>query len=697
MRVYHLSAAAAFFTAHAAARSVVDKTSLTFLFQNNLNPLDDENHVGAILLDPMTGKEGAALCANLDETLLPIETITEHAEDFLHQLRYLEFSGQVGVDAKFFIANGTLSIPPLGLGDKPHIEPLGPGNPRLSVLCTQSNKSNSTSTSSTAASNQVSVRSKRDGNTYVGYRNLKSFRFLGIPYANPPSRFEYSTVYDKCDQTIDAQNYGVNCPQDDDMTTSEDCLFLNIQTPYLPKTGKYDKLRPVLFTIHGGAYTGGNGGSEFDAGNFASREDIVGVSINYRLSTLGFLAIPGTDIKGNFGIGDQVTALRWVRKNIALFGGDPERITIIGESAGAGSVKALLGSPPVIRENLIVGAIAQSNLGGGAGMGPGAAYSTPYSSYYTIEESYAIAGQQIFHEAGCNQTELSEQIQCLKTTPAQTVVDLDNVARFVVQDGHFVNSKELNVANRNGSTAHVNVIFGTTADDGTMAFQWPQGDFISEADFITAALEINRALAESIIDSNLFPMWHTGNLTLDAFNVSQRVVTDVGFRCVDEAIVYGGSHSKVFKSAYYYTFDRGYGGYDPNNVGASGLANGPIEPGYPHGNPNKPYFRLHGSELPFTYGNVDPVRDENDIKAAQLVTGYFASFAKTGNPNPSDLYLRVRGYEDTIHGIQESGPWLPVSGKTGPAKSLDYPARTGDFPDLAQCAWLKYPITFYLD
>jgi carboxylesterase type B len=87
----------------------------------------------------------------------------------------------------------------------------------------------------------------------------------------------------------------------------------------------------VLFSIHGGGFTGGDGGatSGQDSGNFASREDIVGVEINYRLSTLGFLAIPGTDIKGNFGIGDQVVALEWVKKNIAQFGGDPNRVTIV--------------------------------------------------------------------------------------------------------------------------------------------------------------------------------------------------------------------------------------------------------------------------------------------------------------------------------------------------------------------------------
>ena len=174
---------------------------------------------------------------------------------------------------------------------------------------------------------------------------------------------------------------------------------------------------------------------------------------------------------------------------------------------------------------------------------------------------------------------------------------------------------------------------------------YPQGNFTSEADFIAAALGIDQAKAHAIIDSRLFPLYSTGNLSLDAFNVSQRVMTDVGFRCIDEAIVYAGPRSGAFPRAYYYAFDRTNGGYDPNGLGATGLSAGPVTPGYPYGNPNLPYFRLHGSEIGFTYGNVFP-RDAADTKATQLITGYFASFAKTGDPNPSEVYLRVRGYSE---------------------------------------------------
>jgi len=124
----------------------------------------------------------------------------------------------------------------------------------------------------------------------------------------------------------------------------------------------------LFYRIHGGGFEGGSGSDpQTDGGNLASREDIVTVTFNYRIGTLGFLAIPGTDIKGKFGIGDQVNALDWVLANIASFGGDPKQITITGESAGAASVRVHLGSAQCIGK--FQGAIAMSDLGGGIDLG----------------------------------------------------------------------------------------------------------------------------------------------------------------------------------------------------------------------------------------------------------------------------------------------------------------------------------------
>lgn len=329
----------------------------------------------------------------------------------------------------------------------------------------------------------------------------------------------------------------------------------------------------------------------------ASREDIVVVTINYRLTTLGILAIPRTNITGNYGIQDQITALQWVINNIAAFGGDASQIIIEGSSAGAGSVRVLLGSPPAIGK--YQGAIAQSNLGGGVDLGltgthtdvlltmrymlmPSSDlgnYGTSYSSYLTVNQSYTIAGQNIFHEAGCNQTSLDAQIACLTLVDPLTLVALHDVANKVVQDGYIVNTEQLIVSAKNASTAHVPVIFGTARDDGAAFTTYPKGvNVTSEVQGIMLELGISQFYAQSIIDSGLFPYYDTGNVTLDSFNVSQRVITDNMFRCVDEATVYAGAVTGAFERAYYYTSERTQLGYDPNRLGGP-----PVTPGYPYG------------------------------------------------------------------------------------------------------------------
>lgn len=238
---------------------------------------------------------------------------------------------------------------------------------------------------------------------------------------------------------------------------------------------------------------------------------------------------------------------------LCILGGDPNKVTIIGESAGAGSVRALLGSPPVIKEKLINGAVSQSNLGGGVTLGQSGDYGTTYSSYLTVAASYAQAGQQIFLAAGCNQTTIAAQIACLKTVPALTIQNLPTVARYVVQDGTYVNTEQLDVSNKNGSTADVNVIFGTTANDGASFSTYPKTPVTSESQGLQVGLGISAYYANLIITSGLFPYYDTGNITLDSFNVTQRVATDKTFRCIDEATVYAGAETGAFKSAYYYT------------------------------------------------------------------------------------------------------------------------------------------------
>ncbi len=196
--------------------------------------------------------------------------------------------------------------------------------------------------------------------------------FAGIPYAAPPVgalRFSKPRPHEGWSGTRPAQRFGNAAlqPPGSGMTSSpprrmgEDCLTLNVTTPALD-----DASRPVLFWIHGGGFRTGQGAIPWYNGtSFAKRGDIVTVSINYRLGAFGFANLSqtpdaGEDATGSgvAGLLDQIAALEWVRDNIAAFGGDPDRVTIAGESAGAMSVGTLLGCPAA--RGLFRGAIAQS-------------------------------------------------------------------------------------------------------------------------------------------------------------------------------------------------------------------------------------------------------------------------------------------------------------------------------------------------
>ncbi|KAI8935174.1 hypothetical protein NX059_007767 [Plenodomus lindquistii] len=654
------------------------QSSLTLIYQNNLNGSDDKNHVGAIILDATSQADAAAACASLNEALLPKVTIQNHVADFKDALSYQDFAKYTDSGDGYFINGGIVSV-------KEKVRFCSGSqysDKKLPVLCTQSANNGS---SSAGPVNGSHITVSAGGNTFAGYRNQKSFRFLGIPYANPPKRFEYSSLYSETGKTIQATSYGSQCAQGS--SGSEDCMFLNIQTPYIPKAGSRRSLRPVLFWIHGGGFTGGSGADPLsDGGNLASKEDLVVVNINYRLSTLGFLAVPGTDIRGNFGIADQITALDWVIANIAAFGGDAKRITIAGESAGAGSVRALLGSPRAIGK--YQGAIAMSNLGGGVTLGLSGDYGTTYSTYYTISQSYNVAGPQIFAAAGCNSTSTAAQIACLKQAPPSKLVALPTVARYVVQDGTYITTPSLILSTRNTSTAHIPVIFGTARNDGASFSTYPKTPITNHTQGLQLALGINTTWANAIIASTLFPLLPTGNLTLDSFTVSQRIATDKTFRCIDQATAYAGARTHAFKKAYYYEFTRTIDGYDPNHLGQ------------PVGDdPANPYFRLHGADMPWLFGTLSRIRDREDLWSVQLVSSYFAAFVRGGDPNPGSGYLDARGYASVGEGVRMGGRWNEVGASAqggDELRLLDWPSRSVEFVDVEQCAWLGYPLDYYL-
>lgn len=246
--------------------------------------------------------------------------------------------------------------------------------------------------------------------------------FAGIPYAAPPvgrNRFRAAQPVEPWTDVRDATRFGPAAPQvpTGGLTASapvrwdEDCLTLNITTPALD-----DGRRPVLFWIHGGGYRTGQGAIPwYNGARFARRGDIVVVSINYRLGALGFTDL--SELGGDFatsganGILDQITALTWVRDNIERFGGDPARVTIAGESAGAFSVSTLLASPAA--EGLFRAAIAQSG---------GAHHTLPPAAGRTVARS-------LLDELGVDSAEAVQAVS------AETILDAQARVSEAIGDG----------------------------------------------------------------------------------------------------------------------------------------------------------------------------------------------------------------------------------------------------------------------
>ncbi|RDL31458.1 Carboxylic ester hydrolase [Venustampulla echinocandica] len=633
-------------------------SDLTLLINNDLlGPQSPSANSGVILLTTRSQRSAASACEKLGESLWAPELNTSSIQPTLD---YLTFQGKYPQDQQYWIASSPSALRAIdGRGRISDSETLPWAY--LPALCTQSAPFSNISAQDTSSKWQVAVHSNNDDIT--GFRDRLSFRFLGIRYAPQPKRFTYSTPYIGAKNNVSATSYGSQCIQSG-TDGSEDCLFLNVWTPYLPAHGG-DTRKPVMFWIHGGAFTGGTGNDPtFDGGNIASRGDVVMVAINYRLGSLGFLALDDGVTKGNYGLADIVNALDWVRNNIRDFGGDPDRITIFGQSAGAASVRALLASPKA--KGKFAAAIPMSNLGGGG-------YGTTYSSWMTIDSEVSTTANPILTATNCSTA--SSKIDCLRAVPASKFPTLPATARYLVVDGTYLTTSELPLgSDAEGSLSKVHLLQGLMRDDGGAITSYIQTTNLSES-ITTDGFNTSVVVGSP----NLFPIPEGSNATLNIFNVTARVATDTIFRCVDQAAAYAGVLNNVFApNQYFYEFNRSYQtpGWDPN----APVCDAPITSTHPHGNPDQEYFKCHSGELYYVFGTIlrmgYTLRDENDLPFEQFTLDSWTSFARTYDPNPDVGLLKARNYSNTIAEIEKSGTWAPLSNgerNGGMVRQLQWP------------------------
>jgi para-nitrobenzyl esterase len=245
--------------------------------------------------------------------------------------------------------------------------------------------------------------------------------FLGVPYAEPPTeehRWTLPRTAATPDDDVDASRAGSPCPQSlpvpgDHPAPSEDCLTLNVTTP---RQSASDTHLPVMVWWHGGGYTSG-AGSSYDAQRLADRGNVMVVTINYRLGVFGYLGMPGMAGGGDFGLADQIESLRWVQSNASAFGGNPDNVTVVGESAGAMSACAALTSPST--KGLIDKAIMASGncmlRWPDGGLYPGVPAHTPYASRADNQSTSVEAARRL----GCSG---DDAIACLRKLPVDRLL-----------------------------------------------------------------------------------------------------------------------------------------------------------------------------------------------------------------------------------------------------------------------------------
>lgn len=434
--------------------------------------------------------------------------------------------------------------------------------------------------------------------------DLPACAYLGIPYAAPPTgelRWKAPGPAPARTGVFEALEYGASCPQKESFLSGgksasidEDCLYLNVFRP--EKSGIF----PVMFWIHGGGYTGGSGSYEvYDGSRLAADRDVAVVTLHYRLGPLGFLALPGlaeedpNGYTGNYGLMDTIRGLEWVRDNIEGFGGDPENVTIFGQSAGGVSVCSLLVSPPAA--GLFHRAVIQS---GGCDLAS------------DLEKQHEKA-RELALSLGC---EDPDPIPCLRALPVKKLMAAKGFIASASVDGCLLPARPIDLI-REGRFNRVPVMVGANKDELNIALALVPG--LRALPKCQVEKLVRKSMGEK--SDRIFEMY--------SFEDYRRPIFLVGALLADgfNSRAYAAAEAlSTFTPVYMYRFD-----WDEEFMGRNAGA-------------------FHALENPLVFGNLkaksSPLSLLMNKKAmntaaplSETMMSYWSNFARSADPNGPGL------------------------------------------------------------
>lgn len=453
--------------------------------------------------------------------------------------------------------------------------------------------------------------------------------FKGIPYAAPPvggRRWQAPQPAAKWTNVRPATQFGpraMQLPLFGDMNfrsngVSEDCLYLNVWTGAKAAQEK----RPVLVYFYGGGFVAGDGSEPRYDGEALAQQGIVTVTVNYRLGVFGFMAHPeltqesAHHASGNYGLLDQQAAVQWVRANIAAFGGDPQHITIAGESAGSWSVSAQLAAP--VTKDLLKGAIAES--GSLLGLQP----------LPTLAQGEAT-GTAFGTSVG------AASLAALRAMPAQQLLEASGkqgAPRFSpIVDGYFLPRSPAEIFAA-GQQARVPLLVGWNSQE--MAYQMVMGPAAPTKDNYAAAVQkLYGAQAAEV--QRVYPAATDAEAEQAATDLAgDRFIAYSTWKLADAQAQTSG------QPVYRYLYARPRPAMTPEMGNATANLAGGVTKGTGAAAPAPPAKgAVHSAEIEYALGNLPTNKvfawTPDDYKVSKTMQAYFANFIKTGNPNGAGL------------------------------------------------------------